>query len=57
LVDANGDTAITLHCGDIVSIHGQTGEVFAGTREILGVQAPAPVGPEDGNSHSGVCAK
>jgi hypothetical protein len=42
LVDAHGEAAITLHCGDIVSIHGQNGEVFAGPREVLGVQPDKP---------------
>jgi pyruvate,orthophosphate dikinase len=42
---ANGETAFTLHCGDIVSIHGQTGEVYVGARDIVSVtpaEAPSP---------------
>jgi len=35
LVDAAGNPAHTIRCGDILSIHGQTGEVFVGPRPIL----------------------
>jgi pyruvate,orthophosphate dikinase len=45
LVGADGETAFRLHCGDIVSIHGQRGEVFVGTRELLGVQADTTQSP------------
>jgi len=38
LVDADGNIRIALHCGDVVSIHGQTGEVFVGVRKVLGVR-------------------
>ena len=38
LVDANGEVAFTLRRGDVVSIHGQRGEVFVGTRELVGVR-------------------
>ena len=33
----SGEPAHTVHAGDVLSIHGQTGEVFVGTRQILGV--------------------
>ena len=39
LLDANGRPAHTLKCGDVVSIHGQTGEVFVGPRPILSAAA------------------
>jgi len=41
LLGPDGETAYTLHSGDIVSIHGQRGEVFVGKRELLGVRADA----------------
>jgi enolase len=45
LVGADGEEAFRLHCGDIVSIHGQRGEVFVGMRELLGVQADTAESP------------
>jgi enolase len=42
LVGPDGQAAFTLHCGDTVSIHGQTGAVYVGTREVLGVQPDTP---------------
>ena len=36
-VDAAGESVHVLRVGDIVSIHGQTGEVFVGSRAVLGV--------------------
>jgi len=30
----NDSTSCTLRTGDIISIHGQTGEVFAGPRQV-----------------------
>jgi len=42
LVGPEGETAFTLCCGDTVSIHGQTGEVFVGTRAVVGVQPKTP---------------
>ncbi|MGD2130598.1 MAG: PEP/pyruvate-binding domain-containing protein, partial [Lysobacterales bacterium] len=44
LVDADGQTVCTVRSGDILSIHGQTGEVFVGPRDVLSVnghEAPA----------------
>jgi len=38
LVDANGEPAHTVHAGDVLSIHGRTGEVFVGSRQIVGVK-------------------
>ena len=38
LASSNGAPAITIHAGDLLSIHGQTGEVFHGAREILGIE-------------------
>lgn len=34
MVGPDGNPTQTLRCGDVVSIHGQTGEVFAGTRPV-----------------------
>jgi pyruvate,orthophosphate dikinase len=42
LVDANGETAYTIKCGDVLSIHGQTGDVFVGSREVTGIQPAEP---------------
>ena len=39
LTDASGKPAFTLCAGDVLSIHGQTGEVFVGTRQVLGIEA------------------
>lgn len=38
LMGANGEPGHTVHAGDILSIHGQTGEVFFGSRQILSVE-------------------
>jgi len=38
LVDADGEIAHTIKSGDVLSIHGQTGDVFVGPREITGIQ-------------------
>jgi len=35
--ESSGGPAITVCAGDVLSIHGQTGEVFVGSREILGI--------------------
>lgn len=32
--DPSGEARCTIHAGDVVSIHGQTGEVFIGSREV-----------------------
>jgi len=37
LVGPDGRSAHIIHAGDLVSIHGQTGEVFAGSRAVLSV--------------------
>jgi len=42
LVGPDGEVVFTLNCGDTVSIHGQTGEVYVGTRAVLGVQPSTP---------------
>ena len=44
LQGASGRPARTIRSGDIVSIHGQTGEVFVGTRRILSTAAPGDAG-------------
>jgi pyruvate,orthophosphate dikinase len=50
LLDAAGQVAFKLRRGDIVSIHGQRGEVFVGTRELLSVQAePSQAASGDAN--------
>ncbi len=35
---ANGKPGHTVHAGDVVSIHGQTGEVFVGSRQVLSIE-------------------
>jgi hypothetical protein len=45
LVGSDGENAFTLHCGDVVSIHGQQGEVFVGARELVGVHGDASENP------------
>jgi hypothetical protein len=37
-MDASGETAFTVCAGDVLSIHGQTGEVFVGTRRVLSIE-------------------
>jgi len=39
LMGATGEVEHTVHVGDILSIHGQTGEVFVGSRQILSIKA------------------
>jgi pyruvate,orthophosphate dikinase len=34
IFDPCGEVHCTIHTGDVVSIHGQTGEVFIGSREV-----------------------
>jgi pyruvate,orthophosphate dikinase len=41
LTGSDGKIAATLVTGDIVSIHGQTGEVFAGTRRLIEIEKPS----------------
>lgn len=38
LMGATGEVEHTVHVGDILSIHGQTGEVFVGSRQILSIE-------------------
>ena len=38
LVPGHGAAARTIHAGDVLSIHGQTGEVYVGSREILSLK-------------------
>jgi hypothetical protein len=38
LASGDGGPVVTLQAGDLLSIHGQTGEVFIGTREILAIE-------------------
>jgi hypothetical protein len=35
---ADGEAAHTVHAGDVLSIHGQTGEVFVGSREVISIE-------------------
>ena len=37
LLDGDGAVKHTFTCGDVLSIHGQTGEVFAGSLPVIGV--------------------
>ena len=39
LIGADGETGYTVHAGDVLSIHGQTGEVFAGSRQVLSIDS------------------
>ena len=39
LVGGDGETAHTIRCGDVISIHGQTGQVFVGARPIVSAAA------------------
>ncbi len=41
LIGANGEVEHTILAGDILSIHGQTGDVFAGSRPILEIDKTA----------------
>jgi len=38
LQSADGETTHIVHAGDVLSIHGQTGEVFVGSRRILSAE-------------------
>jgi pyruvate,orthophosphate dikinase len=42
LMGATGKPEHTVHAGDVLSIHGQTGEVFAGSRRIMSIKATPP---------------
>jgi enolase len=42
IVDTEGQLVHTIRCGDVVSIHGQTGEVFIGPRQIVSTAASDP---------------
>ena len=46
LRSANDETAQIFHAGDLLSIHGQTGEVFLGSREILQANPGETSAPE-----------
>ena len=37
IVDKQGNALHTIHAGDIISIHGTSGEVYVGTRELAHV--------------------
>ena len=41
LIRADGEVEHTFTAGDILSIHGQTGEVFSGSRALLEVEKTA----------------
>jgi len=38
LIDARGEPVYTIRAGDIISIHGQTGEVYVGSRKVRSVE-------------------
>jgi len=38
LMGGNGEPERTIHAGDVLSIHGQTGEVFTGSRPVLSIE-------------------
>jgi hypothetical protein len=38
LIDARGGSAHRINSGDVLSIHGQSGEVFVGPRQVVAVQ-------------------
>jgi len=46
LADSNGEPLHTIKAGDIISIHGQTGEVFVGSRPVLSVDPDETEGKE-----------
>ena len=37
IIGADGEIAHTVHAGDVLSIHGQTGEVFDGSRQVVSI--------------------
>jgi pyruvate,orthophosphate dikinase len=49
---SNGEPAISVCAGEVLSIHGQTGEVFIGSRQILGIEPEAVVAidPEEAST-------
>ncbi len=44
-VKPDGTPSHLLQTGDVVSIHGQTGEVYAGPRDVLSIEADGPEKP------------
>lgn len=38
IIGPGGEIAHTVHAGDVLSIHGQTGEVFVGSRQVLSIE-------------------
>ena len=38
IIGADGEVAHTVHTGDVLSIHGQTGEVFVGSRQVVSIE-------------------
>ena len=38
IIGADGKVTHTVYTGDVMSIHGQTGEVFLGSREVLSIE-------------------
>ena len=42
IIGSDGEIAHTVHSGDVLSIHGQTGEVFVGSREVLSIEIIEP---------------
>ena len=53
LVDARGEPAHTIKAGDVLSIHGQTGDVFTGSQPVLSVK-PDKADP-DCSADSSLC--
>ena len=47
LASADGRQAHHIRTGDVLSIHGQTGEVFAGSVEVLSVAATGEAGEKE----------
>jgi hypothetical protein len=60
LLDAAGRPSFTIRAGDVVSIHGRTGELFIGPREVIGVarddatELPAPDGAPPAEARAGL---
>ncbi len=38
IIGSDGEVAHTVHTGDVLSIHGQTGEVFVGSRQVVSIE-------------------
>jgi pyruvate,orthophosphate dikinase len=46
IIGSDGEIAHTVHVGDVLSIHGQTGEVFVGSRKVLSIEINETAAPQ-----------